>query len=57
MMRATIRRRAIGLMLLVGLTAGTGCQTADAVRDGVYQGISDTVSTIIMSLLLPEEVE
>jgi hypothetical protein len=38
------------------LLAGGGCQTADAVRDGVYQGISDTVSTILVSLLLPEQV-
>jgi len=50
------RMRAGVLLTLACLLFSTGCRTADAVRDGISAGISDTVATLLVALLLPDEL-
>ena len=54
--RRTTRLRAARMMCLAGsactLLFATGCNVAEAVVDGVYGGISDTVSGTFSNTLL-----
>jgi len=47
-----IHRYAILALAIIALTSG--CRPADALLDGVTAGVSETVSTLIVSLLLPD---
>lgn len=48
-------RRPAGAAALAALTlASGGCDAGNAVADGLYIGVSDTVAAIVMSILLGE---
>jgi hypothetical protein len=46
------RRAALAVSAVLLLGFSTGCQAGDAVLDGVFGGISDTVATVLSSMLL-----
>ncbi|GIK17827.1 MAG: hypothetical protein BroJett003_27910 [Planctomycetota bacterium] len=48
-----MRRPASAAAALVALASG-GCDAGNAVADGLYIGVSDTVAAIVMSILLGE---
>lgn len=50
------RRDALTWLMLVTLSASAGgCAVAEALIDGLYGGISDTVSTVVTGALLGGE--